>query len=58
MSDSDYSVIKSDVIKSFDCLTPKMIIFLLSNISFGHIKETPQRDVSFTHPKHVIINSY
>ena len=32
--------------------------FSLSNISFGCIKETSQRDFSFTNPKHVIIGSY
>ena len=29
--------------------------FYLSNISFGRVKETSQGDVSFTHPKYMIL---
>ena len=29
--------------------------FFLSNIFFGCLKETPPGDVSFTHPKHILL---
>ena len=29
--------------------------FSLSNISFGQVKEMSQGDVSFTHPKHMLL---
>ena len=40
-------------------ITQKQIIFIffLSNISFGHLKETCQGDVSFTYPKHMLLKT-
>ena len=38
MSDSEYSVIKSDVIKSFDCIS-KTITAIASSFSFGQLIE-------------------
>ena len=37
---------------------PKMVIIFvlfLSNINFGHVKETSPGDVSFMHPKHMLL---
>ena len=51
MSSSNYREVDIELI------TPKndYFHFFLSNISFGCVKETSQGDVSFMHPKHMLL---
>ena len=50
-----FRIISSSNYRAVDIkyMTPKNDnqIFILSNISFGHVKETSQGDISFLHPK-------